>query len=116
EDEQQRGEQHYLLRLVTGLLAVKLLRRRPGDALVQPAAGHQRLDGGTQRFDRVAGLVPVAVDDAVVHGDGRGLDQPVRRGGTGGDAQDVREVLAAQRARDRGDLRLVGRRQGPAAG
>ena len=56
QDQGERGDRDDLLRVVAGLLAIQLLRRRSGDALGQVAAAHQRLDIRAQHLDRVAGL------------------------------------------------------------
>ena len=116
QDQHQRGQQHDLLGPLAGLLAVQLLGGRPGHPLAQDGPGHQRLDVGTQHLDRVTGGRTGTVDHIAGHGHQGRLHQPVRRGRASRDAHDVVDVLAAERRRDRGDLRRVGAGQPAAIG
>src|ERR1700722_18165556 len=109
QDEQERRRPDDGQGLVARLGAVERLGGRAGDALVQPGPGHERLDGGPQCLDRVAGRGAAPVDDAVVHRHEGGLHQLIGRHRPGRDGEDVPDVPRVQPGRDpRHGLRVGG--------
>ena len=97
QDQHERGEQHDLLGLVAGLLAVELLGRRPVTPSSRPVPAISGLMIRAQCLDRVAGRVPEPLTTLLGMAT---IAVCTRRFGdarSGRDAHDVRDVLAVQR-------------------